>query len=226
MLEPGATKAELMRLSGVTGRTSFWRAYNTLEVLGLFQIRTDIVSIRDRSVPNRDQHVPKEDQVFQIGTTAVPEEDADVSDRDYEQEFIAADEMDADGDERQPKSNFQLRRKRQVQLIQEVWLSFFGEELNVLAAKELLQSAHSEAMDVYQAMLQAHERGVQYPRAYIRKIVEAVSREPGPRPRRFQGCARSESRPLPSGPWQRRHRLPSGAGGPHLMNLVDLSLPR
>jgi hypothetical protein len=102
------------------------------------------------------------------------------TDDNLEELLTQADEMDASGDERQPSSPFQQRLKRQIVLLQEAWQALFTEPLYQLTAKQMLQAAHSQALDVYSAMQIAHERGVQYPRGYVTKILEGLAKKPTP----------------------------------------------
>ena len=91
---------------------------------------------------------------------------------DMETAIARADMMDASGDERQPKSPFQIRRRRQLQLIHMAWTDAFGEDLNNTAAKELLQEARSQAQDVYDAIKSAEGRRPQYPLSYVRATIK------------------------------------------------------
>ena len=102
-------------------------------------------------------------------------------DADNLEDAIAdADEMPTDGDERNPKGNFQLRRKRQIALLQQAWTALFPQQTPLLdlTAKQWLSKARSEAATVLQAMQQTASRdNVQSPRGYIDRIIEDVAKK-------------------------------------------------
>ncbi len=156
MIAPSASKPELMRLSGVTHRGTFYRAWRSLE--GYLGAEIVPLTYQNRTVdvpfPNQVYHypalpVPFPNQVYQNRTDDVPNPNQSApnpNQEDIEAAIAQADGMDGSGDERQPTSPFQIRRKQQLTLIQQAWVDTFGQELTPLAAKELLQVAHSQAL--------------------------------------------------------------------------------
>ena len=198
---------ELMRLTGVSDRKTFFAALARLQELGVvgkpnrlgWETRLAWLGNQTERWGNQAVHTysqlgnpttvagkPNQDgretQPEQLGNhtewVGKPNHDGlETPPESIEAAIALTDEMDAEGDERNPHSPFQIRRKQQIELIQQSWVELFHEELNSLAAKQLLQTARSQAADVYSAMVEAHERGVQYPRAYVNKILEGLARK-------------------------------------------------
>ena len=142
-----------------------------------------------------------------LGVTSTPP-DAD----NLEDAIADADAMPADGDERHPDSNFQLRRKRQIALLQQAWSSIFPEQtpLLPLTAKQWLAKARCEASTVLQAMQETASRdNVQSPRRYTDRIIEDVAKKRELTKREEQGELGTE-RPVTEAQraeWDRMERL-------------------
>jgi hypothetical protein len=131
---------------------------------------TDPVANTEKSVPSTGKSVTNTEK--SVAST-------DVSILNVELDLREADEMPADGDERDMSSNFQLRRKRQLLLLEQAWMLLFPKQnlLQPLTAKQLLIAARSSAMTVFEAMQKAADRGVEYPLGYTKKIIEELAKK-------------------------------------------------
>jgi hypothetical protein len=182
--EAWESESELKRLSGVTDRFTFRRARRRLAERGWFTYLEETVQKptveEQKSTPlvaKADTMLQKSTGMLQKPTPLVAKADM-VPTEDFETILAEADDMDGSGDERLSSSPFQKRRKQQMALLHQAWLDLFGMELAPIAAKELLQTARSQALDVYRAMQQAKDRGVEYPKAYVRKVLTELAKKP------------------------------------------------
>lgn len=197
MIHGRRPNAELMRLSGITNRATYYGSLNHLRSLGAIPgphlrgwetLQNDGERFDFQTVGGAGTTPDPVGKPYQQGNPTGGETQpkwgnqtrsgGETQPNDIESAIALADEMEADGDERDTRSPFQVRRKRQIELIQQAWRQLFNEDLNPLAAKQLLQTAHSQATDVYGAMLAAAERNVQYKQAYVKKMLEGNASKP------------------------------------------------
>ena len=189
---------ELMRISGVRDRKTFYDGLRRLREVGFLGEVGKTNSTSWKILPpgwesqpvqpepreswwgNPTSRLEKPTQGLDKPTSRLekPTQGLENPTDDIQAAITLADEMDAEGDERNLHSPFQIRRKRQIELIQQAWSQLFNEDLNPLAAKQLLQTAHSQATDVYGAMVAAAERNVQYKQAYVKKMLEGNASKP------------------------------------------------
>jgi hypothetical protein len=188
-LEPDASKPELMRLCGITHRQSFYRAWKSLEAKVGSEMFTTLSTKPNQRVnktepvvtnPNHDGNktepgVPGDGNKTELMVTNPNQDDVSV---DFYSALARADAMDSSGDERRAESPFQIRRKQQLTLLQEAWAGTFQQQIARNAAKELLQIADSQALDVYDAMQTAAERNPERPFSYVRAILKKGQTKP------------------------------------------------
>lgn len=196
-----APKAVLMRGAGIRDYRDFDRGWAELVNKGLLDAQSrhvwlpsvatteNPVTITEIPVFNTEKPVATTDLCSpqypvpttekSVANTEKPVATTELSVLNTEADIAEADEMDASGDERDPRSPFQQRRQRQIRLLAEAWLLLFPRQqpLQSLAAKQLLIAARSQAATVFQAMQKAAERGADYPLAYTRKLVEELAKK-------------------------------------------------
>lgn len=112
----------------------------------------------------------------------VHQSDAEVMQSDSLGDALAhADDMDADGDERTRGSNFQKRRKRQMELLQQAWAELMPEKpkLQDATMKHWLGLCDNNAFPVYEFIGEMAERKIESPIGYADKVLTArkVKRE-------------------------------------------------
>ena len=211
LLELGVTQApsaELMRLTGLTDRKTFYGALRNLEETGwLGWLRTRLenptssweiqpVELGNHTVVVGKPYSPQLEKPTTSRETQperlenpTPGGETQPEDQTLEARIAQADALDASGLPTVAKSPYQQRRKRQCMLLQEAWTAVFPDDPVAPEAMLLfLQAAHDEASAVYQAMLEAVLHSVKHPKSYILAILRSPKKK---------ADAQEELRPVP-----------------------------
>lgn len=185
------SNAELLRLSGVKDRKTFYDALHRLrdsgwmDMVGKYNLNSWQIQPEWLGNPTI-YHYPPLPQLdyptkeLEKPTEVVGEANQDDVSLDFETALEAADGMPSDGDYRITTSNFMQRRKQQLQLLHEAWADLFKQEIASEALKELLQLSHGQSITIYYAMQKAADRKVEFPKGYIKKILQATPAKPEP----------------------------------------------
>lgn len=94
-----------------------------------------------------------------IHTSAVSEDDEDTPQTPADMAWMI-DMLLADGDPKHPKSNFQVRRKRQVEFLRTQWQEMFGKTIPDATIKQFLQLSGDSSQAVLEAMEIPAGRGI------------------------------------------------------------------
>lgn len=123
-------------------------------------------------------------QQSQTATSSLPAV-SEQSDDDYEgvepptieYSLYLVDRMPADGDETNPHSRFQIRRRKQMEVLRRAWSATFPEQNKLIDAtvKKWLTYADNSAARVFEAMQATEQqpKKIAYPLTYIEKILVA-----------------------------------------------------
>lgn len=192
LAHPGepATIAEIMRGAGIGSRTTYYAAKHELEVLDghakgwrdrytfrytipetVLPIPESVLPIPETVLPGGVSRpfiraLPLEAEVITPAPTVIPIES------NWRERVMQADLLPGGGVEHQRTSEFQARRRVQVQVLQGAWSELFKQQLTADSAKDLLSLTDNFAEDVLDAMETAKARGVQSPRGYLIKMLQ------------------------------------------------------
>lgn len=178
---PG-TNAEMMRGSGVHDRNTYYVARSQLVDTGLWENPYGIfpqVGGISQQVQGKTQQgegknpapiiraLPLEAEVIHADPTPTVIPIA----VNWRERAMQADLLPGGGAEHQRTSEFQARRRVQVEALQGAWRALFSQELTPDSAKDLLAQTDNFAEDVFDVMETAKARNVQAPRGYILRVL-------------------------------------------------------
>ena len=174
------SRDELMEATGINSRSQFFKAKQQLKALGLLDDAGNVNFVVASSIPQRGIVLfAKRGEPASPSPVVEYEPEPVLSGESWLTQAAQADMLPSDGDPRQKASNYQVRRRAQIAVLQGVFKEYWDYNLTPDKAKELLVLTQDYAEDVLEACdkTKASPKDIKFPLGYVMTILKGQPQE-------------------------------------------------
>jgi hypothetical protein len=159
------SREEMMAAASIRSRSQFFGAQAELRRRGFLN--------EDGSLEFAGQHIDTGSPLV-LAPFRAPKVPVVLSGDTPRQRSVEVDLMDASGDQARPGTPFQIRRKAQIEFIQDLWVDSFHAPVSVAEAKILLNLAGNYTEDILDRVEEvlAKPKKIDWPLGYIKAILK------------------------------------------------------